>query len=872
MQIPVLLDRSRAESLTVQLFSQLREAIERGMISPGTRLPSTRRLSDQLGISRNTAIRAYDLLVMEEYAVAAAASGVFAARPPAIAPPVARLGVDVAETGAGHIGCPITMLDHRGIRPASEQHRLSFDFVPGRPNGQYFPLRTWRRLLLSALSHAGAPELGRHGDPGGLFDLRAALSNFVSTTRGIAVDPARIIVTQGAQEAFAIIARVLLAPGRTVAVEDPCYRGAASAFEATGATLVGVPVDTEGLRPDALPQTAALLYLTPAHQYPTGGILPMRRRRAVIEWARRTGCVLVEDDYDGDLRYEGSPLPALAGAAPERTIHVGSFTQTLGAGLRLGFIIVPPALIEAVTAAKAVQSHSNSWLEQATLAPFIRGGGYAGHLARLRTNYRDGRDTVLAALTQQFGEADVRGAGVGLHMLWTLPPGMPEAGTLELLARRARIGLYPLRSAAVWNQADTTLAARGIALGFGALTPRQIVDGIARLSDAVDDRLDRHHDLIHDLLVNEPRSIVVAHPAPTLRQRLALRPTLRPRPQSRPTGLARKSSSMAEVTAIYRYPIKGLSAQPLRGIRLEAGHPFPFDRIFALSRSNAKVDPENPQWAKKGLFVMLMLEEKLATVRSHLDIDTMRLSVTGLDGAPLLSADLETAAGRRDIEDFVERLVPTLQGRPTMVRSKTGHFMDKPDNVLSLINLATLRSLEERWGHALDPLRFRANIYIDGAQPWEEFDWIGHNLQVNDTIFRVDRRNGRCGAANVNPATGKRDLEVPAALRAAFGHKDVGVYLVTEKSGTVIVGDIVKTPDHSADREPVGIEHSHDNTTSRFICQGCYYIYDEAIGVPATATTPAIPPRTLMTALPAAWRCPDCGTDKGKYKLYVRSN
>ena len=285
--------------------------------------------------------------------------------------------------------------------------------------------------------------------------------------------------------------------------------------------------------------------------------------------------------------------------------------------------------------------------------------------------------------------------------------------------------------------------------------------------------------------------------------------------------------------------------------------------MFALSRSTAKVDPLNPQWAKKGLFVMLMLEEALATVRTHLDVDTMRLAISSPDGTPVLSADIGTQEGRLAVEAFVERLVPTLRGRPTMVRSQSGHFMDKPDNVVSLINLATLRSLEERWGYTLDPLRFRANFYIDGARPWEEFDWIGGTLQVNDTVLRVDRRNGRCGATNVNPATGKRDLEIPTALRAAFGHKDLGVYLVAETSGTVLVGDAVRTPDQVA-AAPAQAAKPPERASHRFICQGCYYIYDEAAGIPAAGIAPGTP----MSALPKNWRCPDCGTDIGKFKPY----
>ena len=422
MLLPVLLDRSRPESLTTQLSSQLREAIERGMIPAGLRMPSSRSLSEQLGISRNTAVRAYDILVMEGFATASPASGIFATRPAVVTP------LSMAVLADRSVPLVAASLPFRGLRPASEQHRLSFDFAPGRPNPRLFPLRSWRRLVVGALSQGGTADLSRHGDPGGLSDLRAALSTFLSATRGMAADPSRIIITHGAQEAYSLAARLLLAPGRTAVMEDPCYRGAASAFEAAGATLSGVPVDADGLRPDALPDGGALLYLTPAHQYPTGAVLPMHRRRAVLDWARQTGCVIVEDDYDGDLRYEGSPLPSLAGAAPDLTIHVGSFTPTLGAGLRLGFMVVPPSLVEPLTAAKAAQTHSNPWLEQAVLAGFLRGGGYARHVARLRTAYREVRDATLGALVQQFGEVSAQGANCGLHMLWMLPPGCPRQG------------------------------------------------------------------------------------------------------------------------------------------------------------------------------------------------------------------------------------------------------------------------------------------------------------------------------------------------------------------------------------------------------------------------------------------------------------
>ena len=250
---------------------------------------------------------------------------------------------------------------------------------------------------------------------------------------------------------------------------------------------------------------------------------------------------------------------------------------------------------------------------------------------------------------------------------------------------------------------------------------------------------------------------------------------------------------MIAVSKIYRYPIKGLSAQPLSSVVLEAEKPFPYDRIFALARPGAPIDRNDPKWAKKGLFVMLMLDENLARVNTALDVDSLRLTVKQ-GNQQVAAAQLADETDRAKIENFFWQLLPTLPAPPTLVRSSGGHFMDKPDNVISLINLATVRSLEAQWGVEIDPLRFRANIYIDGAKPWEEFDWVGSEIRIGSAIFAVDRKNGRCGATNVNPATGRRDLDIPGSLRAAFGHKNLGVYLIVRDGGQIAIGDSVFVP------------------------------------------------------------------------------
>ncbi|MGC4094519.1 MAG: MOSC domain-containing protein [Polyangiaceae bacterium] len=322
---------------------------------------------------------------------------------------------------------------------------------------------------------------------------------------------------------------------------------------------------------------------------------------------------------------------------------------------------------------------------------------------------------------------------------------------------------------------------------------------------------------------------------------------------------------MRRVCAIYRYPIKGLSPQPLTDVALEAGKPFPFDRVFALVRPGAGVDAGAPTWAKKGAFLMLMLEEGLAQVRSELDVESLQLEVFEPRGAssgprqqPLLSANLGTEKGRAAVEAFFQRQLPKLKSAPRLVRARDGHFMDKPDNVISCINLATVRSLQARWQTNVHPLRFRANFYIDGLRPWQEFDWLGSEIRLGEVSFRVDRRNGRCGATNVNPLNGARDMDIPGELRKQFGHKDLGIYLVALSSGHVALGDAVAAPD--VERASTPPSAPTVLAPDSFICRGCYYVLDLARGAPG------VPAGTLFAAIAPDFRCPDCGTDKSNFR------
>lgn len=321
---------------------------------------------------------------------------------------------------------------------------------------------------------------------------------------------------------------------------------------------------------------------------------------------------------------------------------------------------------------------------------------------------------------------------------------------------------------------------------------------------------------------------------------------------------------MITVARLYRYPVKGLSAQPLSRVALDAEKPFPQDRIYALARPGAPIDRDDPKWAKKGLFVMLMLDEGLARVNTSLDLDTLRLTVKE-GNREVASAQLADAAERTQIESFFWQLLPGLPAPPVLVRSSGGHFMDKPDNVITLINLSTVRSLEQQWGVEIDPLRFRANIYVDGARPWEEFDWVGSEIRIGGAVFSVDRKIGRCGATNVNPLTGRRDLDIPSSLRTAFGHKNLGVYLIARDGGGIAVGDPVFVPRTAATPPLPQAAHAPLNGGRRFICRGCYFIYEEVRGLLQQSISPGTP----FSAIPANWRCPDCGTEKTTFRPFV---
>jgi GntR family transcriptional regulator/MocR family aminotransferase len=454
------------------LHRQMRSAILDGRLKPGLRLPATRALAEGLGVSRNTALAAYDLLLSEGYLVARRGAGTFVAeglpRPKARAPRPAQ--------GPDRRLAPFWR-DAAAAAPAPKKpHR--FDFRIGLPDKGPFPFHVWRRLsgrALRALSKTPAA----YAEPDGRPALREAIAKHVSFARAVACRAEDVIVTAGAQQAFDLIARVLVTPGRSaVAVEEPGYPHLRSTFAAAGAVLHSVPVDGEGLIVDRLPPETRIVGVTPSHQSPTGAIMSLARRTALLDFARRRGAVVIEDDYDGEFGFAGRPLDALQTLDRAETVfYIGTFSKSLFPALRLGFVVAPAWARRALVAAKRLSDWHPPVLAQDTLAAFIAEGHLARHVRKMRRLYGERRAILEAALARHCAErlAVLPGAA-GLHLA-TLLAGNRSANVVAAAAAADGVGVQSLASY------GTSKAARfGLAFGYGMIEAARIEEGVRRLA------------------------------------------------------------------------------------------------------------------------------------------------------------------------------------------------------------------------------------------------------------------------------------------------------------------------------------------------------------------------------------------------------
>jgi GntR family transcriptional regulator/MocR family aminotransferase len=484
-QLPLTIRRHDPVPLQSQICEQVRRLVSEGILAPGRRVPSTRALSEQLGVSRNTVTLAYELLISEGVLEVESSAGTMVSRrlPSAFVCAV-RPGSIAAATPLAPRPQPAFV--GRGPRVQPRGEPLAYDFRLGQPDPELFPMTAWRRLIAERLGRAG-PELVRYGDPAGLLSLRAAIATHLRLARGIECEPHQIIIVAGCQEGLNLVARLLLTPGAQAIVEDPCYEGAAAVLSSYGARLSPAAVDDEGLCVDRLPRGSVLAYVTPSHQFPLGPTLSLERRLSLLEWASSTGAYLVEDDYDSDFRYEASPLVALyALDRASTTIYLGTFSKSIGAGLRLGYVVFPKVLASAATAAKALLDNGHPWLEQATAAEFLDSGNFERHLQRIRRRYAMRRDCLLYELERHFGRCRVDGAEGGMHLAWHLPAGTASALELQRRVEKRSVGIYSLAEAPVHRIGEIRNFDRIVLLGYPCLSEDRIVAAVEQIAREAD--------------------------------------------------------------------------------------------------------------------------------------------------------------------------------------------------------------------------------------------------------------------------------------------------------------------------------------------------------------------------------------------------
>ncbi|MFC3076117.1 MocR-like pyridoxine biosynthesis transcription factor PdxR [Shinella pollutisoli] len=450
--VPVLPAAGRR---TPALYRELRRLIEAGDVPPGSKLPPTRDLAARLKTSRGSVVAAFEILVAEGYAVARPGAGTFVAdRVPQVRPAAAA---DAAEPQAPAMPLPGTL----GVAVAD-----------GRT------LALFRRLVARHLARPG-PEHFHYGDPRGGLRLREAIAAYLRQARGVRCEARSIVVTTGTQQGLDLFIRAALAPGDPVLVEDPCYPSARAAFAGAGLRLSGLAVDAEGADIGGAPPDARAVYVTPSHQFPLGVTMSMRRRLALLDWARATGGFIVEDDYDSEFRYAGPPLAAMQGMDDGgRVVYLGTFSKVLFPGLRLGYAVLPDPLLAAVTALRARTDRSPPTLAEAALADLLDEGHFAAHLRRARRRMQAARDALVAGLSAS-RELAVTVPDQGLHLVVGLPADLADTAAAAL-AREVGLGARALSAMAV-----TEGPRQGLVVGFSGFAPEVLQAAAARFAAGV---------------------------------------------------------------------------------------------------------------------------------------------------------------------------------------------------------------------------------------------------------------------------------------------------------------------------------------------------------------------------------------------------
>ncbi|MBM7494753.1 GntR family transcriptional regulator/MocR family aminotransferase [Micromonospora luteifusca] len=455
------------------LAARLRQAIAEGRVPVGGRLPATRLLAADLGVSRGVVTEAYQRLTEEGQVTGRGRAGtVVVAAPPAPATPAPAPATALAPAALFPPAPGTDIFD--AVRAAS----ATIDLTPGVPDLAAFPRADWLRAERTVLRHLAAADFG-YGDPCGAPALRRAVAAWLARSRGIAVDPVDVIVVAGVSQALGLLAQALGPAGiDRIAVEDPGSLGVRQHLNNWGVDTPPIAVDDAGLRVDELAASGVpAAMLTPAHQFPTGVVLDGDRRRQLLDWAR-SGGLIIEDDYDAEHRYDRPPVPALRGLLPEQVCYAGSVSKLLAPALRVGWLLVPTRHREAVVAAKRNADLGNAVLPQLVLAQLMTSGGLERHLRLLRRRHIHRRDAMIAALARHLPTATVHGAAAGLHLTISLDDAVVDTELAAAVLARA-VKVQPLS----WHCQRPYRP--GLVLGYAARTATEIENGVAAIAAAV---------------------------------------------------------------------------------------------------------------------------------------------------------------------------------------------------------------------------------------------------------------------------------------------------------------------------------------------------------------------------------------------------
>ncbi|MBW7456142.1 PLP-dependent aminotransferase family protein [Paenibacillus sepulcri] len=458
------------ESKTKQIYSLLREQIFQGVYAAGVKLPSTRDLANEFGVSRALIVDVFEQLIAEGYLEGRQGSGSY-----------------VVDLGGSKRQFPSQLqgIDSSGEGTVAEPPARfqGIDFRPSFPALEHIPFKRWKETAIAAYANTHSGEFGYDDDPAGHWQLRTNICRLLLHTKGIRCQPSQVIITAGATQAISMLSRLLLKPGDAVVIEDPSATFIQNIFASTGADIIPVPVDEHGLRVDDMPthRHPKCVFVTPSHQFPLGSILSIGRRIQLIDYARQTGCYIIEDDYDSEFRYTGMPVHALRELDSERIVYVGTFSKNLFPALRIGYMVVPHELLTPLLRLKQLTDMHCPILPQITLARFITERHLEHHIARMKRIYSKRRKCLIAGLSNIFGSrVKISGDAAGLHLVAEMAGSLCDSQVVAQL-EELHIKVYPAEKyTIVKGRYEDRLI-----MGFGNVEEINILEGTKAIASVL---------------------------------------------------------------------------------------------------------------------------------------------------------------------------------------------------------------------------------------------------------------------------------------------------------------------------------------------------------------------------------------------------